>query len=206
MGAALRSYAVRAAVAPWWPESQVPVPRGGDLDPTTPTVLLLTCDLGLRARLDEALIRGRSRGLPWVVMTEEPRGPSWGAVLEAGARAVVPSTISLADLVEMLWSVVRGESPIGEVERIGLLREWWSAKQSQDRLRLRMESLSPREQEVLSMLYEGITVRTIADRLGVSEATVRSQVKNLLRKLSVASQLAAVAAVREYRSDDRPGA
>jgi RNA polymerase sigma factor (sigma-70 family) len=205
IGAALRSHGIRADVIPWWPARPVPPPRRADVDPTAPAVLLLACDLGVRARLDEALIRGRSGGLPWVVMTEDARGPSWGAVLESGARAVVASTISLAGLVEVLWLVVRDESPIGELERMSLLREWRSAKQSQDRLRTRMESLSPREQEVLSMLYEGITVRTIANRLGVTEATVRSQVKNLLRKLSVASQLAAVAAVREYRNDDGSG-
>ncbi|MDB5875586.1 MAG: bvgA [Ramlibacter sp.] len=205
IGAGLRSLGVQTEVVPWWPQSSVSRPCRGDAEASDPgVVFLLACDLGTRARVDEARIRGKSRGVPWVVMTESAPGPAWGAMLEAGARAVVTSTISLTALVELLCAVVRGESPIGEVERRGLLREWRSAKQDQDRLRERMESLSPREQEVLSMLYEGITVRTIAGRLGVSEATVRSQVKSVLRKLAVASQLAAVAAVREFRTDDGP--
>lgn len=205
IAAGLRSRGLRVEIASWWPQgSAAPRPRSGDNGPSGPAVLLLICDLGQRARLDEAWIRGRARGAPWMVMTESARGPTWGAMLEAGARAVVASTISLSELVEALSVIECGESPTGEAERIGLVNAWRSAQYGQHRLRARMDTLSSREQQVLAMLYEGITVRTIAGLLGVSEATVRSQVKNVLRKLAVASQLAAVAAVEELRVDD-PG-
>jgi two-component system, NarL family, nitrate/nitrite response regulator NarL len=65
----------------------------------------------------------------------------------------------------------------------------------------RMKSLTPREQTVLRMLYAGDGVRTISDLMGVTEATVRSQVKSVLRKLDVNSQLAAVAAFGSLRQD-----
>ncbi|MCW2764484.1 MAG: bvgA [Nocardioides sp.] len=201
IGAGLRSRGLRVSIVPWWPESPVPRPRVDDRESSGPAVLLLICDLGHRAQLDEARIRGSIRDVPWVVMTESVRGPTWGAMLEAGAGAVVSSTITLSELVESLRVIARGESPIGGVERAELVSEWRSEQVGQDRLRVRLGTLSPREQVVLSMLYEGITVRTIAERLGVSEATVRSQVKNVLRKLAVASQLAAVAVVEELRSD-----
>ena len=47
--------------------------------------------------------------------------------------------------------------------------------------------------DVLRLLYPGDTVRSISDRLDVSESTVRSHVKSVLHKLAVPSQLAAVA-------------
>jgi RNA polymerase sigma factor (sigma-70 family) len=181
----------------WW----TPSTEGGR---SGPDMILLVCDVSTPSRLDQALDRGRRCAVPWVVMAESPRGPAWGAVLEAGARAVVPSTISLSELVEVLDAVLRDEAPMGVVERVGLLHEWWAARDDRERLRERMSTLSPREQEVLSMLYEGTTVRAIADRLGVSEATVRSQVKSVLRKLSVDSQLGAVAAMGELREDEDP--
>ena len=56
--------------------------------------------------------------------------------------------------------------------------------------------LTPREAQVLQLLHAGQPVRTIADSFAVAEATVRSQVKSLLRKLAVNSQLSAVAALR----------
>lgn len=207
IAAALGSRGLQTSVLPWGPGSSAQdepadwcAPPSGS-EEAGPDVVLIVCDTGSPTRLDEVRDRGRRCARPWVVMTDADRGPTWGALLEAGARAVVGSGISLRDLEAVLDGVLNDESPIGVVERIGLLRQWWTANEERERLRRRMRSMSPREELVLSMLYEGTTVHAIAERLDVSEATVRSQVKAVLRKLSVASQLAAVAAVDELRRE-----
>ena len=64
-------------------------------------------------------------------------------------------------------------------------------------LRARLDLLTVRESEVLGHLTHGRTVRDIATLLVVSEATVRTQVKSILAKLEVSSQLAAVALARQ---------
>jgi DNA-binding CsgD family transcriptional regulator len=46
---------------------------------------------------------------------------------------------------------------------------------------------------VLELLADGVQAREIADRLGLSEATVRNHIRILLRKLDSHSQLEAVA-------------
>jgi two-component system response regulator FixJ len=56
----------------------------------------------------------------------------------------------------------------------------------------RLDLLTPRERQVLGALIDGRTVRTISQDSVVSEATVRTQVKSILNKLEVSSQLAAV--------------
>src|SRR5918999_235355 len=53
--------------------------------------------------------------------------------------------------------------------------------------------LTPRELEVLRLLTTGANTRTAAGHLGVSQATVRNHVQNLLGKLGVHSRLQAVA-------------
>jgi PAS domain S-box-containing protein len=53
--------------------------------------------------------------------------------------------------------------------------------------------LTPRELEVLRLLATGANTRMSAERLGVSPATVRNHVQNLLGKLGVHSRLQAVA-------------
>jgi DNA-binding CsgD family transcriptional regulator len=68
---------------------------------------------------------------------------------------------------------------------------------------VRMRSLTPRERTVLRLLYAGDNVRSIALLLDVSEATVRSQVKSVLRKLDVNSQLAAIAAFRRLQDGEK---
>jgi PAS domain S-box-containing protein len=53
--------------------------------------------------------------------------------------------------------------------------------------------LTPRELQVLRLLATGANTKGAADRLGVSPATVRNHVQNLLGKLGVHSRLQAVA-------------
>ncbi|HXW80901.1 MAG TPA: helix-turn-helix transcriptional regulator [Acidimicrobiales bacterium] len=60
------------------------------------------------------------------------------------------------------------------------------------------DRLTPREQEVLSALMRGDTARDICKHSFVAMPTVRSQIRSILTKLGVSSQLAAV--VLAYRS------
>ncbi|MFH8252973.1 LuxR C-terminal-related transcriptional regulator [Microbacterium sp. B2969] len=57
--------------------------------------------------------------------------------------------------------------------------------------------LSPREQEVLSLLATGLRNRDIADRLAISENTAKFHVSNLLRKSGSRSRAALIATVRQ---------
>lgn len=54
--------------------------------------------------------------------------------------------------------------------------------------------LSPREREVVELIASGCTNVQIAQRLGISEATVKDYVGRVLRKLQAANRSAAVAA------------
>jgi LuxR family maltose regulon positive regulatory protein len=57
--------------------------------------------------------------------------------------------------------------------------------------------ISPREMEVLQVLAEGCSNREIADRLFISEGTVKTHLHHLTEKLEVTSRLAIVAKARE---------
>jgi ATP/maltotriose-dependent transcriptional regulator MalT len=59
------------------------------------------------------------------------------------------------------------------------------------------EALSGRELEVLRILAEGLGNREIAERIFVSEATVKTHVQRILRKLDAGSRTQAVARARE---------
>jgi two-component system, NarL family, nitrate/nitrite response regulator NarL len=61
------------------------------------------------------------------------------------------------------------------------------------RQRLEFDRLTPREEEVLSALMRGAKARDICVQSFVSMPTVRSQIRSILTKLGVTSQLAAVA-------------
>jgi DNA-binding NarL/FixJ family response regulator len=59
--------------------------------------------------------------------------------------------------------------------------------------------LTPREVEVLQLLAAGLSNPQIAERLSVSEETVKTHVRHLLGKLVVASRTEAVAVGLRHR-------
>lgn len=105
-------------------------------------------------------------------------------MVEAGAAGVLGSDLSLDELVRAIETVRAGGSPTSEVERQDLVRRWRSATRVAEPLRRHVESLTVEESEMLSLLYEGGTVKAIAERYGVSEAAARRQIQSVLRRLA----------------------
>ncbi|GAA2155270.1 hypothetical protein GCM10009844_42120 [Nocardioides koreensis] len=165
---------------------------------------VLLCDLDKPERLPEvAELVNAAGSVRWLLLTNAPESPRWGAVLVRGITAVLPTSTGLDDLVVAVSAAAAGGSVMDETVRRRLVREWRLVEDEERRLVARMESLTARELNVLSLLYDGKSVRGIAELAGVSEATVRSQVKAVLRKLEVNSQLAAVAAYRRAKDVSR---
>ncbi len=142
--------------------------------------------------------------LPWLLLTGSPEGPYWGAGLEAGASAVLPMAIGLDQLTDALVKVSQGTEVMPETRRVHVLDQWQQRDAQERSVIERLERLTPREMEVLRALSGGHPVQEIAEAGRVNVATVRSQVKSILRKLEVRSQLAAVAVLQQatvpYRS------
>lgn len=63
-----------------------------------------------------------------------------------------------------------------------------------------LDRLSPREREVLDLIGEGLTNRQIADRLYLSEKTVKNRVSAILSKLGVGRRVQAAMVVERLRS------
>ncbi len=80
-------------------------------------------------------------------------------------------------------------SALAWVDDEGNVREW--AQGSVERARL--QDLTPRELEILAMLAGGARSSQIAERLVISEKTVKTHIQNILRKLDVGSRLEAAA-------------
>ncbi|TNM36356.1 response regulator transcription factor [Nocardioides albidus] len=179
-----------------WPE------RGGRLSfrhglaRSGASVGVVLCDLRTPDLLHDVEVLVGRGPIRWLVLTDSDFGPRWGTVLGAGAAGVLPTTTTTDALAQAIRDTIAGGSPTPEVLRARALREWESVAEEQRDLVRRMERLTHREYEVLGSLYDGTSVRRIAEASGVAEATVRSQVKSLRRKLGVDSQLAAVAMYR----------
>ncbi|TWG99157.1 DNA-binding NarL/FixJ family response regulator [Nocardioides sp. J9] len=196
IGAALTAQGFRATVLDW-PERRGIRAFRRRLSLSGARVGVVMCDLRTPDLLYDVEVVVKSGGIPWVVLTDSEVGPRWGTVLAAGAVGVLPTTTSTAGLVRALYETLAGRSPTPPRLRTRAVRAWEDVADEQRDLVRRMELLTHREYEVLGALYDGIGVKHIAEASGVAEATVRSQVKSLRRKLGVDSQLAAVAMYRK---------
>ena len=59
-------------------------------------------------------------------------------------------------------------------------------------------SLSPREREILALMTEGLGNSEIAERLSISEKTVRNHTSNLFDKLGVWTRAQAIVFAHEH--------
>jgi NarL family two-component system response regulator LiaR len=119
------------------------------------------------------------------------------SAIKAGALGYLIKDSSPQDLVEGIREVYRGEPSMDPTIAQKLMRELQrSARGSQ--LPPTEEPLTERELDVLKLVAQGLTNQEIADRLVVSERTVRTHVSNILDKLHLANRTqAALYALRE---------
>ena len=157
-----------------------------------PRVVLLDLDLG-RFGAGERLITPLARaGINVVVVTASVDRARWGEAVHFGARKVLPKSRPLNEILATVRKISQGQQVMTPEEREELLHVWTTERSAVAHLQARLELLTVREREVLAHLMLGHTVREIARAGVVSEATVRTQVKSILAKLDVSSQLAAV--------------
>jgi DNA-binding NarL/FixJ family response regulator len=113
--------------------------------------------------------------------------------VEAGATGWVSKDCRLDDLIDSVEDVLMGRSLLGSSSRQAMLEELRLHRSATERIVSPLAQLSPREQNVLGALVDGLSCEEIATSQFVSVATVRSQIRSILQKLGVRSQLAAVA-------------
>jgi len=114
--------------------------------------------------------------------------------IKAGALGYLLKDSSPQQLLQAIRDVHRGESSLDPVIARKLIRE---LNQPPDLPRTE-EPLTAREVEVLRLVAQGLSNQEIAERMVVSERTVRTHVSNILDKLHLANRTqAALYAVRE---------
>ena len=166
-----------------------------------PGLAVLDLDLGRDAegnRIDGVRLVEPIIGLGWtvVVLSGSSDAGRIGAALAAGGFVWVPKNAPFPTLLKAIREARAGRSMMPPGRREQLI-EMHLAKEDERRdLTAKLAKLTQREREVLALLAAGKRAQAVAEYFVVSLATVRTQIRAVLTKLEVGSQLEAVALYR----------
>lgn len=136
-------------------------------------------------------IRDRYPQIQIVALTSFPEEDLVQKALQAGAIGYLLKDVSADELAEAIRLAHAGRSTLAPEAAQALIHATAHPKPSQ--------KLTRREQEILSLLAEGLNNSQIGKRLVISPSTVRYHVSNILSKLNAANRAQAVALALKHK-------
>jgi DNA-binding NarL/FixJ family response regulator len=112
--------------------------------------------------------------------------------LRAGASGFLLKDVQPAQLVDAVRVVARGEALLAPVVTRRLLDRFAHALPGPAEPPPELAELTDREREVLALLANGLSNAELAERLVLSETTIKTHVSSILRKLGLRDRVQAV--------------
>jgi DNA-binding NarL/FixJ family response regulator len=128
-----------------------------------------------------------------LTMHEEPGFIS--KMVKAGTDGYVLKSAGKDELVSAITTIMSGEKHFGKAVTDSLLQGMQSKKPTRSQY---IPKLTRREKEVLQLIIQECSTEEIAEKLFISDTTVISHRKSLLRKLNVKNAAGLVRAAYEY--------
>ena len=126
-------------------------------------------------------VRSENPDIRCIILTAYDDDEAINAAVLAGASGYVLKEVRGNRLIENMRTVAGGGSLLGS----SLSRRVVERIRDEHREDPRLEALTTRENEVLSLIAEGLTNRQIGESLALAEKTVKNYVSSLLSKLGL---------------------
>lgn len=141
------------------------------------------------------LIRREFPDIPVIVVSASDEATIMQRAMEYGASGFIPKSSDLSQIADALHTVLNGSL-------------WLPTTLSQNtspeehEFAQRIKTLTPQQLRVFMMLTKGLLNKQIASEVSVSEATVRTHMTAIFRKLGVRNRTQAVLAANYLNIDD----
>jgi len=116
--------------------------------------------------------------------------------LDAGAVGFLPKSVRVDRVIEAIRRAAAGESPVFADELQGMVQTVDARYQEKVAVRKRLEVLTKRELEILSVLSSGRPMKELADELHIAGGTLKVHVHNMLTKTGTRNQQELVSLAR----------
>ncbi|MDX3193720.1 response regulator transcription factor [Streptomyces sp. MN03-5084-2B] len=151
-------------------------------------------------------IRAGFPGVEVLVLTTYADDRSILAALRAGARGYLTKNSRGEEISAAIHAVMRGEAPLDPAVQ----RRLTELATAERRPSAGADALTPREAEVLGLIAEGLSNSEIAQRLYVTEGTVKTHINNLFAKAGVRDRAQAVSfayrhGLAQVPAEEEPG-
>jgi two-component system NarL family response regulator len=162
-----------------------------------PDVVVLDLNMPVMRGIEAcAAIRERCPRAEVLILTVSEQEPDLYASLRVGAAGYLLKDMAPGQLIEAVLGAGRGEPLIPPSMASRLLRDLVGPGEQATPDPL--AELSDREREVLALLAQGLRNREIAERLVISESTVKTHVRHVLEKLRFRNRAEAAVFAARY--------
>nr|WP_211095436.1 response regulator [Vibrio aestuarianus] len=163
---------------------------------TEPDLILLDLNMKGMSGLDtlKALRADESNAII-VILTVSDNASDIEAIVKQGADGYLLKDTEPDELIELLRDAARGEKAYSQ-----FVSRYLSERDDHENV---FDALTSREMQILKEVAKGYRNKQIADRLFISESTVKVHMKSLLKKLKVPSRTAATILYLEYFGDNQ---
>jgi len=137
-----------------------------------------------------------------VILTMSEKEKYLFEAIKAGARGYILKDTPVRRLHDQLRGVMRGDAALSGPIAAKMLQEFNRNKKGKKGVGFDQEPLTEREVNILQYIVEGLSNQEIADKLVISEQTVKKHLSNILQKLHLNNRVQiAVYALREGLSE-----
>jgi len=172
----------------------------GETIASNPDIDLILLDLqmpGANGFSGLVLVRREHPEIPVAIVSANEDGNTIQRSIEYGACGFIPKSSDLVTIGCAIGAVLRGDIWVPEQESPARERSREEREFSE-----RIKTLTPQQLKVFLMLTKGLLNKQIAAEIDVSEATIRTHMTAIFRKLGVRNRTQAVLAANFLNLDD----